>query len=242
MAVLSSSEDQATAASDITDKRYQYSYFTNGDFSQDGDNKQFMFYEYLPSGLSWDTLNQMTVNAVAEGTRCKYRVLGYKSGGGGSLCYDSGWNGEFGIAIDITGANFDYFNVILSVYDDSGQQYTIGNIDSCYIVYAWGELVQLPTTPPALVDGVQSIEEGINGTATVTRSPSIVTTVTVTYDTSDLPDADGVIGEVQQFGAGFQIVQYTFGWLFYSADFRIRLFIEISMSLAIISYVLSKGW
>lgn len=238
MVVLSSSEEQATAASDITDRRYQYSYYTNGDFQQDGDNKQFMFYEYLPSGLTWDSLNQMTVNAVAEGTRCKYRVLGYKSGGGGTLCYDSGFKGEFGIAIDITGANFDYFNVILSVYDDSGQQYNIGNIDSCYIVYAWGELVQLPTTPPALVDSAEAIESGINGTATETL-PTVLTTVT--YTTIAI-DKDSAAADINYFGAGWQIVQYTFGFMYDRAASWTTYFLTAMMFVALLSYVLSKGW
>lgn len=224
---------QATAASDITDRRYQYSYFTNGDFQQDGDDKQFMFYEYLPSGLSWDTLNQMTVNAVSEGTRCNYRVFGYRSGGGGTLVYDSGDGGEFGVAIDITGANFDYFNVILSVPDGA-----VGNIDSCYIVYAWGELVQLPTTPPELIDSAAAIESGINGTATETLPQNITT---VTYTTMSFSDRDIQIYSTS-FGTGWQWVTVAFDRLYRHSTDRIANFIAIFLILAPVAYILTKGW
>lgn len=150
-------------AASLTDNRYRYSYFTNGDFVQDGLDKHFVFYEYLPDGLSWDTLNQMVVNITADGVRCDYRVFGYRSGGGGTLVYDSGGRGQFGQAIDITGANFDYYNVIVSAYDDTGTQIQVGTIDSAYIIFAYGELVQLPTTPPELVEHAASIDDAING-------------------------------------------------------------------------------
>jgi hypothetical protein len=201
-----------------------------------------MFYEYLPDGLSWDTLNSMVANFTADGVRCQYRIFGYRSGGGGTLIFDSGGGGMYGQSIDITGAGFDYYNILLSAFDKDGTQIAVGNIDSGYVIFSWGELVQLPTTPPELIDGVQSIEEGINGTATVTRPPSIVTTVTVTTDDVGLPDHNGVNADIMQFGAGFHIVQYTFGWLFYRSEMRLKLFVEICMGLAVVSYVLSKGW
>lgn len=154
---------KSTAASELTDSRYSFTYFVNGDFVQNGLDKSLMFYEYLPSGLSWDTLNSMVANFTADGVRCEYRVFGYKSGGGGTLVFDSGGGGKYGQAIDITGAGFDYFNILLSAYDKDGNQIEVGNIDSGYIVWGYGELVQLPTTPPELVDDVDSINEGING-------------------------------------------------------------------------------
>ena len=52
----------------------------------------------------------MTCNVTAGGLRCHYRVLGYRSGGGGTLIFDSGWGGQYGQAIDIQGAGFDYYN------------------------------------------------------------------------------------------------------------------------------------
>lgn len=105
----------------------------------------------------------MVVNITAGGVRCDYRVFGYRSGGGGTLVFDSGGRGQFGQAIDITGAGFDYYNVIVSAYDDTGTQIQVGTIDSAYIIFAYGELVQLPTTPPELVEHAASIDEGING-------------------------------------------------------------------------------
>lgn len=230
-----------SSAASVTDKRYQYTYFTNGDFQQDGDNKQFMFYEYLPANLSWDTLNQMTVNAVAEGTRCNYRVLGYRSGGGGTLVFDSGWLGQYGVAIDITGANFDYYNVILSLPTDFDENTpaTVGNIDSCYIIFAWGELVQLPTTPPELINGVDAIESGINGTATETL-PTVVSTATFT--TMVLDDPNSITNSSQQFSAGWNIIQTTFKWIYSQSDIRFTIFIAMMMTLAVVSYIFSKGW
>ena len=142
---------KSSAASELTDNRYSFTYFVNGDFVQNGLDKSLMFYEYLPSGLSWDTLNSMVANFTADGVRCEYRIFGYKSGGGGTLVFDSGGGGKYGQAIDITGANFDYFNILLSAYDKEGNQIEVGNIDSGYIVWGYGELVQLPTTPPSLL-------------------------------------------------------------------------------------------
>lgn len=160
---VTANSQKSSAASELTDKRYSFTYFVDGDFIQNGLDKSLMFYENLPSELSWDTLNSMVANFTADGVRLEYRIFGYKSGGGGTLVFDSGGGGKYGQAIDITGANFDYFNLLLSAYDKDGNQQQVGYIDSGYIVWGYGELVQLPTTPPELVDDVDSINEGING-------------------------------------------------------------------------------
>lgn len=230
---------KSSAASEITDKRYKYTYFTDGDFQQMGLDKQLMFYEYLPDGLSWDTLQQMVANFTADGVRLEYRILGYKSGGGGTLVFDSGDKGTFGQAVDIQGANFDYYNIYLSAFDEDGVQQQVGHIDSGYIIFSWGELVQLPTTPPELVDGVQSIEEGINGTATVTRPPSSVTVTTVRIDVDAQSAVDNAAAGALH---GFAVIggiwqKFTsFPWASMRGAF------VAAISFAIIGYILSKGW
>lgn len=231
---------RSNAASEITDKRYQYTYFTDGDFRTDGLDKSLMFYEYLPSGLSWDTLSGMVANFTADGVRCQYRIFGYKSGGGGTLVFDSGGGGMYGQAIDITGAGFDYYNILLSAYDKDGTQIQVGNIDSGYVIFSWGELVQLPTTPPELVDAAESAAEGINGTATIPLPPSAVTTSTVTVDFSDLDTPADVTSELWEFGSAFNVMCTIFNYLLYSAEIRIRIAIGVCMTLCIVSYILTK--
>lgn len=230
---------KSSAANEITDKRYKYTYFTNGDFVQNGLDKSLTFYEYLPDDLSWDTLNSMVANFTADGVRCQYRIFGYRSGGGGTLVFDSGGGGMYGQAIDITGAGFDYYNILLSAFDTDGTQIQVGNIDSGYVIFSWGELVQLPTTPPELVDGVQSIEEGINGTATVTRPPSSVTVTTVRIDVDAQSAVDNAAAGALH---GFAVIggiwqKFTsFPWASMRGAFA------AAISFAIIGYILSKGW
>lgn len=230
---------KSSAASEITDKRYRYTYFTDGDFRQEGLDKSLMFYEYLPDGLSWDTLNSMVANFTADGVRCQFRIFGYRSGGGGTLIFDSGGGGMYGQAIDITGAGFDYYNILLSAFDKEGTQIQVGNIDSGYVIFSWGELVQLPTTPPELVNGVQSIEEGINGTVTVTLPPSDITTATVSYD----QDPDDIATDLNDASwNGFLIIQRCFHYLFYDSVMQVRAVLFACIALAIIGFILSKGW
>lgn len=230
---------KSNAANEITDKRYKYTYFTDGDFQQMGLDKQLMFYEYLPDNLSWDTLQQMVANFTADGVRLEYRILGYKSGGGGTLVFDSGDNGSFGQAVDIQGANFDYYNIYLSAFDEDGVQQQVGHIDSGYVIFSWGELVQLPTTPPELVDGVQSIEEGINGTVTVTRPPSNITTATIPYN----QDPDDIATDLNDAAwNSFLVIQRCFHYLFYDSIMQIRALMFACIALTVIGFILSKGW
>lgn len=231
---------RSNAASEITDKRFKYTYFTDGDFRTDGLDKSLMFYEYLPSGLSWDTLSSMVANFTADGVRCQYRIFGYKSGGGGTLVFDSGGGGMYGQAIDITGAGFDYYNILLSAFDKDGNQIQVGTIDSGYVIFSWGELVQLPTTPPELVDGVQSIEEGINGTATVTRPPSSVTTVPTS--TVDINAEDTASDVMTAASSGLVLISNVFAWFVTVPPIQIRAAIFAFLGLALIGFVLEKGW
>lgn len=231
---------KSKAASEITDKRYRYTYFTDGDFRQDGLDKSLMFYEYLPNELSWDTLNSMVANFTADGVRCKYRIFGYKSGGGGTLVFDSGGGGTYGQAIDITGAGFDYYNILLSAFDDDGNQIAVGNIDSGYVIFSWGELVQLPTTPPELVDGVQSIEEGINGTVTVTRAPSSVTTVPTS--TVDINADDAAEDIMTAAPSGFVLISHIFSWFITETPLQVQAAMYAFLALALIGFILEKGW
>lgn len=224
----------SSATSEITDNRYQYVYYTNGDFQTDGLHKQFMFYEYLPSGLSWDTLTQMTCNVTAGGLRCNYRVLGYRSGGGGTLIFDSGWGGQYGQAIDIQGAGFDYYNIILSCVDDTGQEVQVGNIDSAYVVFAYGELVQLPTTPPELVDGVQSIDDAING-GTEENVDSYSDSLP-NINNSDIPSSIST----STFTTYFAFIGYI--WSRLRSVGAWNAVITFAISCAIIGYVIYKGW
>lgn len=165
LTVAANSLKSEAAAINQTDV-YTY-YQSDGDFGSDGgDGKQFKFYKYMSdfSAFDWNNLNHMYVVAVSDSHKLYYRITGYRSGGGGTLMFDSGWTAP-NTSVDCRGANFDYYLIELRRYDDglTGEQTQVGYLDTIYTSFSYGTEVQLPTTPPEIVTGIQSIEEAING-------------------------------------------------------------------------------
>ena len=200
---------ESNAAEPTQNENYAY-YQGDGDFNSDGDlGKQYAFYKYISDfdEFDWSNLRYMTVNAVSDGTRLQYRITGYKSGGGGTLIFDSGWH-MYATAVQVEGAGFDYYLLELREYDENGQQVQIGYIDSIVTYFGYSEVVQLPTTPPELVTGVQDIQSAIVGGEIEE----------VTTDTADLPSYNsGDISDTETPSAitgFFSLFAYCVSWLF----------------------------
>jgi len=162
---------RASAASEFSEGKSYPFYQINGDFASDGgDGKQLIYYKYISDFediFDWSNLQYMTVNAVSNGHRLRPRILGYRNG---EQVFDSGL-GNYAVAFNVQGANFDYYLLILAQYDDNNQQVPIGDIDTCCTYFGYSQQVQLPTTPNELVEGVQGIESAIIGGEVETLPP-----------------------------------------------------------------------
>lgn len=220
-------------AASITESGSYAFYQSNGDFGSDGgDGKQYLFYKYMSDfdSFTWDNLNYMTVNAVSDGVRLKYRITGFRSGGGGTMVFDSGWS-QYAVATEVKGANFDYYLLELRAYDTDGVQIPLRTIDSVVTYFGYGVSVQLPTTPPELVDSAQNIESAIVGGEVETLPP----------DSDGLPTyTSGALGRAS-FGsdiiAFFGAFWYLVNWCFsvhpaYTSAFTLMILI------AVVGYIL----
>lgn len=165
---------RASAASEFSEGKSYPFYQINGDFASDGgDGKQLIYYKYISDfegTFDWSNLQYITVNAVSDGHRLRPRILGYRNG---EQVFDSGL-GNYAVAFNVQGANFDYYLLILAQYDNNDQQVPIGNIDTCCTYFGYSQQVQLPTTPNELVEGVQGIESAITGGEIETLPPDTV--------------------------------------------------------------------